>query len=253
MLPIRSLKALAPAVLLLASACATVPFKANVARFQQMPPPQGQSFFIQPANPRNAGGLEFAQYARLIAQRMAEQGYAPAQSARGATLLVNVDYGVDDGHEKVVSTPGFGYGGYGGWGGGFGYGGFGGRGFGGRGFYGRGWYGGWGDPFWYQPFGYPQVDSYTYYVSHLDVRINRAADGRALFEGHARARSTTSSLPTLVPNLVEAMFTGFPGRSGEEVLITVPPPGKDGAPPAPATIRPLDQRNPPINPRDSGR
>ena len=32
----------------------------------------------------------------------------------------------------------------------------------------------------------------------------------------------------LVPNLVEAMFTGFPGRSGEDVLITVPPPPKPG-------------------------
>jgi len=27
-----------------------------------------------------------------------------------------------------------------------------------------------------------------------------------------------------VPNLVQAMFTGFPGNSGETVRITVPPP-----------------------------
>lgn len=245
----RPLTRLAPAVLLLLAACGTVPFKANVARFQQMPPPQGQSFFIQPTNPRYAGGLEFAQYARLIAERMAQQGYTPADSARAATLLVAVDYGVDNGHEKVVTTPGFGYGGgwggYGGWGGrgGFGYGGF------GRGFYGRGWYGGWGyDPLW----GGPDVSSYTYYVSHLEVRINRAADGRALFEGRARARSTTSSLPTLVPNLVDAMFTGFPGRSGEEVLITIPPAPRNGQAPAPATVQPQDRRSPPINPRYSG-
>ena len=244
MLRIRSLKALAPVALLLASACAPTPFRASVARFQQMPAPQGQSFFVQPSDPRDQGSLEFAQYARLVADRMAQQGYAPATDASSATLLVNVDYGVDNGHEKVVTTPGFGYGGFGGP---LGYGGFGyGRGFGGglgygrgfgRGGYGRGWYSGWNDPFWYQPFGYPEVNSYTYFVSHLDMRIDRAADGRALFEGHARARSTTSSLPALVPNLVEAMFTGFPGRSGEDVLITVPPPGKNGTPSAPATIR----------------
>ncbi len=44
--------------------------------------------------------------------------------------------------------------------------------------------------------------------------------------GDAKARSRTDSLPALVPNLVEAMFTNFPGRSGEEVKITIPPPPK---------------------------
>jgi hypothetical protein len=232
----RLFRLVAPAALLLAAGC-TQSFRADVSRFQQMPAPQGQSFFIQPGDPRMQGGLEFATYARLVADRLAQQGYAPAETAGAATLIVNLDYGVDNGHEKVVTRPGIGYGGfgYGGFGGGFGYGRFGGPwgygGFGRRGFYGSGWYGGWADPFWYQPFGYPEVDSYTYYVSHLDMRINRAADGRALFEGRARARSTSNSLTTLVPNLVEAMFTGFPGRSGEDVLITVPPPGK--AKPAP--------------------
>ena len=45
-----------------------------------------------------------------------------------------------------------------------------------------------------------------------------------LFEGHAQARSANDNLGVLVPNLIEAMFTGFPGRSGETVKITVPPP-----------------------------
>ena len=151
-----------------------------------------------------------------------------ADTAMRATLLVSLDYGVDNGHEKVVTTPG-----YGGWGAGFGYGGFGYGGFGyGRGFYGRGWYGGWGDPFWYEPFGGAEVNSYTYYVSYLDMRIRRAADSRVLFEGRAKARSLDDRLPYLVPNLIDAMFTGFPGRSGEDVLITVPPPAKDGRPAA---------------------
>ena len=34
------------------------------------------------------------------------------------------------------------------------------------------------------------------------------------------------ALPRLVPNLVEAMFTNFPGQSGEEVKITIAPPEK---------------------------
>jgi hypothetical protein len=42
-----------------------------------------------------------------------------------------------------------------------------------------------------------------------------------MFEGLAQAHSRNNQLPLLVPNLVEAMFTGFPGNSGETVRITV--------------------------------
>ena len=66
--------------------------------------------------------------------------------------------------------------------------------------------------------------SYTEYTSYFDMDIKRTADGQALFEGTAQARSRTDELQTLVPNLVQAMFTGFPGNSGETVRITVPPP-----------------------------
>ena len=62
------------------------------------------------------------------------------------------------------------------------------------------------------------------YKSYLDLDIRRKGDKQSLFEGHAKARSTTDDLGRLVPNLVEAMFTGFPGRNGETVKITVPPP-----------------------------
>ena len=43
-----------------------------------------------------------------------------------------------------------------------------------------------------------------------------------LFDGRAQARSQTNRLDVVVPSLVEAMFTGFPGRSGETVKITIP-------------------------------
>src|SRR6478609_9507295 len=99
--------AAAPAVLML-SGCQPQPFRADVTRFQQMPAPQGQSFIIQAADPQLQGGIEFQQYANLIAARLTEQGYQPATAASGnATLVVSVDYGVDNGHEKVVTTPGF--------------------------------------------------------------------------------------------------------------------------------------------------
>lgn len=235
----------APAALLLVGACST-PFRANVTRFQMMPPPQGQTFTVQAADPQNQGGIEFGMYAQLVTQRLSQQGYRPVSPGTPATLIVALDYGIDNGHEKVTTYPGFGgFGpyGYGGFGyGGLGYGGFGryGRfgGFGGFGYGGwgggYGGFGGWGDPFWG-----PDVESYTYYVSHLDMRIRNANDSQVVFEGRARARSVDHSLQRLVPELVNAMFTGFPGRSGEDVLVTLPPPDK---PSQPARITPLNGR-----------
>ncbi len=203
-------KLFAPVAMLALAACAT-PFKADVSRFQQMPAPNGESFIVQTTNPKLEGGLEFAQYAGLVAEQLRAKGYTQAQTPQAASLVVNLDYGVDGGQTKVVSRPGIGYG-YGGWGGPWRY----------RSPY----YWGWDDPFWYSPFGYPEVDSYTVFTSYLDMKINRTRDGTRVFEGKAKARSTDDSLPRLVPNLVTAMFSNFPGHSGEEVRITVPPPPK---------------------------
>ena len=219
----------APAALLALSACATG-FPAQVQRFQAMPAPQGQSFAIQSVDADRNGSLEFAQYADLVRRHLIGLGYSEAPSARDASMIVALDYGVDDGRERVVARPDpfgpFGYGGYG----------FGGR---YRPYYSRfGYFGhrrspfywGWHDPFLSSPFGYGggygggyDIDSYTVYTSFLDMDIRRTADGQSLFEGLAQARSRSDELPELVPNLVEAMFTGFPGNSGETVRITVAP------------------------------
>jgi hypothetical protein len=204
----------APLALLSLGACAT-PFRADVARFQALPPAQGQSFAIAPADPANQGSLEFQSYAQLVGQRLQAKGYVPSADPKSASLMVILDYGVDNGREVVRSTPTFG-GGYGGFGGFGGYGRFG----GGYGRFGYPFSYGWGDPFFG---GYPDVRSYTVYTSFLDMRINRAVDGQSLFEGSAKAKSGSDKLTYLVPNLVEAMFTGFPGNSGEEIRITIPP------------------------------
>ena len=205
----------APAMLLALTAC-TTGLPTQVSRFQAMPAPQGQSFFVQPAQAEDRGGLEFAQYAGLVRGHLLALGYSEVGSPQQASFVVTLDYGIDNGRERIYSTPGFGYG-WGGWGrggwGGYGrYGGF-------YGHYRNPYFWGWGDPFW----GGDTIESYTVYTSHLDMNIRRTADGQALFEGHAQARSQSNELPRLVPNLIEAMFTGFPGNSGETVRITVMP------------------------------
>jgi hypothetical protein len=199
----------APLALLTLGGCATG-FPAQVSRFNALPAPAGQSFYIEAADAENRGGLEFSRYAEIVAQHLVAEGYRPASSRGDATLIVSLDYGVDNGQQRIVSrtTPGY-------------YGGFGRPYFSRFGYY--GWrrspfYWGWHDPFW----GGTEIDSYTVYQSFVDLDIRRASDGQAVFEGLAQARSRRNQLQVLVPNLVEALFTNFPGNNGETVRITVP-------------------------------
>lgn len=204
------------------SACAT-PFKADVSRFAvPLPAPQGQTFAVVAEDPKLAGGLEFALYADAVAKEMEELGYARAASPEAANLLVRFDYGVDNGRERIRTDPGVGLG--------FGdpyFGRFG-R-FGGFGGFNRGYAFGFYDPFLG---GGPEVRSYTVYTSDIELKIDSTADGKRLFEGKAEAVSRSNRLPNLVPNLVDAIFTDFPGGSGETVRITIKDDGK--------TVRPVE-------------
>jgi hypothetical protein len=205
----------APALALVALSGCTTGFKADVARFQQLPAPAGQSYIVVADDPQLAGGLEFAHYAGMVGQRLAQTGYVQASDPARADLIVRVAYDVDNGREKVRSTGiGGGYGaGFGGpWGGGWG-----------RGRWGRPWGYGFYDPWLFGGGGFNDVSSYTVYTSDLSMKIDRAADNRRLFEGKASAQSLSNKLTYLVPNLIDVMFTNFPGQSGESVKVTLPP------------------------------
>lgn len=215
----RAIRLLPIALLALLTACASS-FPAQVARFQQLPAPTGQTFVIEPKDPAKKGSLEFATYANMVRERLSAQGYQPAASPQAATLVVNLDYGVSNGREKVATRPGFGSRfGYGYFGSPFGYGY---PYYVGRRFRSPFFYGSFYDPFWGSAFDYPEVYSYTVYNSFVDMRITRAGTNDSVFEGRAEASTRSDDLTRLVPNLVTAMFTNFPGRSGERVRIKVP-------------------------------
>ncbi len=213
---LRFIKFIVPVALLAVSGCAA-PFSAQVSRFQQLPVPQGQSFAVVAENPRLDGSLEFAQYANTVSQRLAGYGYTRAVSPNDANLIVRLNYTVDKGRDRIRNVPGFGprFGYAGGWGPYRPYWGF------GR----RAWIYGYDDPFLYGS-SYDELESYTVYESALEMKIERKGTHERLFEGTAKAMSSDNDLTTLVPNLIEAMFTGFPGNSGQTVRITVAPPEK---------------------------
>jgi hypothetical protein len=197
--------------------CATG-FRADVTRFQQnLPPPaQGQSFTVMPDNAQLAGSLEFAHYGDLVAQRLTDLGYKRAADPASAQLVVRLDYGVDKGTQRVRTTAmrsGFydpffdpfysplSFRSYRGW----------------RGRYSGGFY----DPFLWGP-SYGDIDEYVVYQSQLKLKIDKA-DGGRVFEGTSRAQSLSNKLTYLVPNLVDAVFQGFPGKDGEDIRVTIPP------------------------------
>jgi hypothetical protein len=205
--------ALVPLALAGLAACAS-PFRADVSRFEsQLPAPAGQTFTVVADDPALAGGID----------HMAALGYRPVNDPSQADLLVRFDYGVDNGRERVRSTN-IGYRDpfYSSW---YGYQPivYRGRDGGARVAYVpsyRPWGWGWNDSFFG---GGRDVYSYTVYTSGIELKIDDARSGRRLFEGNAQAASTSNRLPYLVPNLVQAMFTDFPGNSGETVRISVAP------------------------------
>jgi len=189
------------------SACAQS-LNTTVSRYQAMPAPQGQTFFVEPGGGMATnGGLEFQRYAGIVAQQLQVRGYAPAANPQGANMIVQFGYGVDRGQVRYESDPiggGFGFGPWGFYRPRFGFG------------WGYSW--GWDDPFWYGR----GIDSYVEYHSQVELHIRQAGTNAPLFDGRAQARSETNRLDVLIPSLVDAMFTGFPGRNGETVKITIP-------------------------------
>lgn len=214
----RILKTAAAAALALGAfgltACANT-LDTTVSRYQAMPAPQGQTFYVVPAGGMAAnGGLEFQRYASIVAQQLQARGYAPATSAQNANLVVQFGYDVDRGTTRIVDDPFYGSR--------YGYSPF------YSSFYSPWYYPrygyrsafsyGWDDPFWYGS----GIDSYVEYHPQIELHIRAAGTNQPLFDGRAQARSTTNRLDRVVPSLVEAMFAGFPGRNGEVVKITIP-------------------------------
>lgn len=175
-------------------------FKSDVSRFHQLPRPSGETFVILPKDKGKQGSLEFAQYAGQIANRLAAYGYQPAAQGAQADLLVFIDYGIDDSRTAIRSySSGF-YGGY--WS-----------------HYYSPW--GWGPPGFYDR----DIRSYEIYVRRLEMAIEQNG-GQRLFEGRVISEGRDNRLPEIMPYMIEAMFTDFPGQSGGTQYVKIP---MDGA------------------------
>lgn len=192
------------------SACASA-IRSDVSHFHQLSNiNQGATFTIVPKDPGKQGSLEFAQYAGLIRAQMVALGFTPVNAGNASDLIVQVDYAVSDGEQVTRDyypyyPYGFGYG--------YGHYGFHHARFHHFGHFGHGFY-----PYGYgYGYGYGNY-SYTVYTRSLEIDIVRpSAPGsrEVVFEGRLSSVGRENSLPEVMPYLVQAMFTDFPGEQGK--------------------------------------
>jgi hypothetical protein len=135
-----------------------------------------------------------------------DAGYRPVTEGT-PELVVEVDFRISDGEEKIKSRrqPGYGIG----------------LGFG----LGHYSYHHYNHPFWPGYGAYaPEIYSVTHYTRALDMDM-LGADGEKLFEGRAVSVGRDNRMPEIMPYLVQAMFTNFPGESGVTKMVAIEIPG----------------------------
>lgn len=192
----RRLAALA--LILLLAACTNPVVKADVTRFHSGPAP---TRFTIVAEPGQVGSLEFQQYASQVADALAAQGWRPVAPGGDTDTLVTITWGSGAPETETWQSPSSVYTGMG---------------WGGR----SNWYGGG----FYEPFPYWETRSVTTYPLWLAVRMVAAGPSQrpVLFEGRAVADRKSREITPVMPYLVRALFTGFPGTTGTTVRVVVP-------------------------------
>ena len=216
---------LAWAALVLITGCANT-LSTQVSTFNQWPTDSaGASFSVQTvkqAASANWSDLERQTYEKLVADALTQQGLRPA--AVGEKARFNAHVRLDTRQDKVqrsqaVYAPAWGYP-YSGYGWPRGY-----------------WHGGvWHDPFledgvfgWSAPV-YVGERRYEQTIAMvlLGLRISDSRQkgdtpqGATVFEGSAEYAGQEAALPALMPYLVQALFSDFPGRNGQVRQVTLP-------------------------------
>lgn len=199
---------LALIVVLALSACAPTLVRTDVTRFHRLDssPAMDNSFTILPRD-RQRGSLEFQRYAEMVAAELRRRGWRPVPASQPADAVVFLEWGAGEPRTVTWQSPSSVYSGFG---------------WGPR----SHWYGaGVGVPLG-DPFPYWETRSATYFPKWVTVDIVDARawpqERRVMFEGRAVTESGRREIAPVMPYLVEALFTGFPGASGATVEVNVP-------------------------------
>lgn len=187
------------ATLTLVSGCAQV-MRGKVVAFYEDILPAGETIRVEPIGDVDGRSLEFRQYAQLIADELRKVGYEPVGPGEDAQLVAEVDYNVEMGPVDVRYDRSRAYVHY--------Y------------FH----YGRYYDPVY---FGIsrrwdPDVTTAQSYIRTLSLNIARNNEQREhIFESRVESVGYDRQLPEVMPYLVTAMFTNFPGENGVTKVVSI--------------------------------
>lgn len=187
-------------LVLMLGACTTPVVRTDVTRFHTLGvnPPPG-SFTIVP-DQNQVGSLEFQDYASQLAAALTVRGWRPVPPGQGrADVQVGLHWGVGPANTVTWQSPSSVYTGMG---------------WGPR----SAWYGGG----FTDPFPYWETRSATTFPRWLAVEMREAGSNRMVFEGRAVAEGTRREIAPVMPYLIQALMTGFPGSSGTTIRVDVP-------------------------------
>lgn len=227
----RNLFVAAAAVLALAGCAGPKFVTSDVTRYHALTEaPQGKTFAIVALDDDQESSFAFKEFGDLINQRLSALGlrqYTGGGGPTGADYVVTLRYAVY-GPSADVRTRWSGFGPRGHFGFGYGYGPYWGRGpFGFTGY----------DPFWDD-----QIDIETRQLFTRRVEVNmfegdsfNSERKERVFEGRAVSSGINGQIEPVMPYILDAIFRDFPGRSGENRVVSVEvPPDIERAAPRPA-------------------
>jgi len=181
------------------SGCAAT-LRSDVVAFHEGPLPAGESIRVVAADPALQNSLEFRNYARLIDEELRKIGYRPVTADAPAALLAEVAYGVELGPTTVsVERP---------------------QRFVRYHFH----YGRFYDPFYFGIYNTWGPETYTTpsYQRTLQLNIMSNDEERSrIFEGRVQSTGRQNLLPQIMPYLITAMFSNFPGENGVIKVVTI--------------------------------
>lgn len=186
-------------LLALVSAC-TPTVSAQALRFNKgIELGTGKDFAIM-AEGSQGGDLEFNHYAELVNRQLQTRGLSQAPSLESADYRVMFSYGSGEGTRVINNYSTYGmYGGLGSYGSGIGVGGA-----------------------YYPP--HHRSESYQTFDHRFELRIVDA-NSRAMptvFQGRVTTEDSNPNITRIMPCMVLALFSNFPGPDGVEQTVTLP-------------------------------
>jgi len=163
---------------------------------------QGNLVVINP-DIKASESLEYAHYKKQFESKLAGVGYSIVNSRENAKYIAFISYGIDEGTNKIVSYPVYGWIG--------------------------GGYSGYSGYIYRQPaFGvtHSNITTLTTYsrvvtLDIVDISGPNRNTVKKIYEAKAKSTGACGNIAPVFSEILEAIFTGFPGENGVTKIVSV--------------------------------